>query len=239
MKPQKFTAKLTDKEVFNEKFTKYIFEIEHPYNMKFKAGQFVSVKVSEDGVRRSYSICSDASVDHGFELVLDHSPNGLGVNFFKQLQFGQEIEVMGPLGHFFVTDEDLESSRIKEFAFVATGSGIAPFRSMVLDLLHNKQETRPITLYWGLRYVQDLFWENEFQDLVEQYPNFKFHPTLSKAPLEWSLCKGRVTDCLSIHELSADTTYYLCGGTAMINDTVKVLESRGVNQEDIHFEKFF
>ncbi len=239
MKPQTFIARLVEKEVFNPKFTKYIFEIEKPHNMKFQAGQFVSVKVADDGTRRSYSICSDASIDHSFELVIDYAPNGKGVNFFKQLQIGEDVEVMGPLGHFTITSDDLHSSRVKEFALVATGSGIAPFRSIILDLLHNKQEQRPITLYWGLRYTQDLFWENEFQDLVESYPNFRFHPTLSKAVPEWSLCKGRVTDCLSIHQLTENTSYYLCGGTKMIEDVVNVLKSRGVAETDLHYEKFF
>ena len=51
--------------------------------------------------------------------------------------------------------------------------------------------------------------------------------------------QGRVTDCLSVHQLAKDTSYYLCGGTEMIKDVSTVLESRGVIKENIHFEKFF
>ena len=122
---------------------------------------------------------------------------------------------------------------------MATGSCIAPFHSMVLHLLHEKQDTREITLYWGLRYAQDLFWQNDFQDLAEAFPNFKFHPVLSKAPDVWPLCRGRVTDCLSVHGAPATTGYYLCGNDHMVKDAITLLQQAGVPVEHIHHEKFY
>ena len=241
MKPQKFTAKLTDKKVFNEKFSKYIFEMNHPHRIEFNAGQFVSIGVDDAGTRRSYSICSNPSTHHNFELLIDHDPNGVGTNFFKNLEFGAEVDVLGPMGEFILKDGDFaeSSANNKELVFIATGSGIAPFRSMILHLFQTQKEKRPVTLYWGLRYVKNMFWENEFQDLVEFYDNFKFHPVLSKATEEWSLCRGRVTNCLSIHDLPANGSYYLCGGSGMIEDVSKILQDRGIKKESIHFEKYF
>ena len=120
-----------------------------------------------------------------------------------------------------------------------TGSGIAPLRSIIFDLLQVKQEKRPITLHWGLRYVDSLFWENEFQDLVERFPNFHFHPVISRAVDGWTLCRGRVTDCLSTHELVPNAGYYLCGGKPMIETVVTLLTDKGIAPEHIHHEKFF
>jgi len=237
MKPQKFIAKLTDKKIFNKKFSKYIFEMEQPHRMEFKAGQFVSIKVDDSGTRRSYSICSNPGTHHSFELLIDHDPNGKGTNFFENLEFGAEIDVLGPMGEFTLDVENNETS--DELVFIATGSGIAPLRSMILHLLQNLKEKRPITLYWGLRYAENMFWENEFQDFVESYDNFKFHPVLSKAIEEWPLCKGRVTDCLTIHDVPVNGSYYLCGGTGMIADVSKILQDSGIVKENIHFEKFF
>lgn len=235
MKPQRFTAKLTDKEVYNEKFTRYVFELEHPNRMEFDAGQYVSITVDEHGDRRSYSICSTPDVHHSFELLIDQTPCGKGCTYFKGLELGKTVDVMGPLGRFvLVPDGDEE-----ELVFVATGSGIAPFRSMILHLLQDLGEKRKITLYWGLRYVENIFWQNEFQDLVEQFDNFEFHPVISRAIEEWSLCRGRVTDCLSIHDIPLKGAYYLCGGAAMIEDVDKLLQEKGVAKENIHFEKFF
>lgn len=235
MKPQRMTAKLADKEVYNEKFTKYTFELEQPNEMEFQAGQYVSITVDEHGDRRSYSICSTPDTHHSFELLIDHAPAGVGCTFLKNLEFGQEVDVMGPLGRFTL----VEGGDEEEIVLVATGSGIAPFRSMVLHMLQELGEKRPITLYWGLRYVEELFWQNDFQDLSEQFENFKFHPVISRAIEEWSLCKGRVTDCLSIHDIPLKGAYYICGNARMIEDVDKLLQEKGVAKENIHFEKFF
>ena len=99
--------------------------------------------------------------------------------------------------------------------------------------------SRPIILYWGLRHAEDLIYQDEFQQLSTAFPNFKFHPVLSQSPNEWSLCRGRVTDCLSIHDLMPNSGYYLCGNQTMIADVITVLTQRGVAAEKIHHEKFY
>jgi len=234
-KPQQMKAKLADKQVFNDKFTQYKFELVQPHQMEFDAGQYVSIVVDEHGDRRSYSITSTPENKHSFELLIDHSPQGVGTEFLRNLEFGAQVDVMGPLGKFVLEPNGTE----EELVFVATGSGIAPFRAMILDLLQDNNETRPITLYWGLRYVESMFWENEFQDLAEKFPNFKFHPVISRAMNEWPLCRGRVTDCLSIHETPINAAYYLCGGEAMITEVNAMLQQKGIETKNIHFEKFF
>lgn len=235
MKPQRFTAKLADRQDFNEKFSKYIFEMEAPNKLEFESGQYVSITVDATGDRRSYSVCSNPDMHHSFELLIDHAPHGKGTSFLQNLKFGDEVDVMGPLGRFILAPDKGEN----EIVFIATGSGIAPFRSMVLKLLQEQGEKRQITLYWGLRFAEELFWLEEFQDLVESYENFRFHPVLSRAVDEWTLCKGRVTDCLAVHDLPTRGCYYLCGSAKMIEDVDILLKSKGVAPEDIHFEKFY
>lgn len=233
--PQQFTAKLSDKKVLNRKFIQYRFELVEPHSFAFVAGQYISFPVSEKGERRSYSICSTPALDHGFEVLVDVTPNGLGVKFFERLQFGDEIKALGPLGRFVIQDDPTE----KGLVCIATGSGIAPFRGVIMDLLHDKKDTRDITLYWGLRHVEDLTWQDEFQTLAESFPNFHFHPVLSQAPQEWPLCRGRVTDCLNVHALPAEAGYYLCGNAMMIQDVKANLEQKGVALQNIHHEKFY
>lgn len=234
-KPQQMKAKLAEKQVFNEKFTQYTFEMLEPHEIHFDAGQYVSIVVDEHGDRRSYSIASKPEIHHSFDLLIDHTPQGVGTTFLQNLDFGAEVDIMGPLGRFTFS----EGGNEEELVFIATGSGVAPFRSMILELLQDKKETRPITLYWGLRYVENLFWQNEFQDLSEEFENFKFHPVISRAVAEWTLCRGRVTDCLSVHEVSVNGAYYLCGNAHMIEDVSKMLEEKGVPKENVHHEKFF
>ncbi len=233
--PQQFKARIEDRVVHNQKFITVSFELITPNKMEFEAGQYVSLKVAEDGTRRSYSIASRPDITHGFELAIDVSPGGIGSTFLNEAPIGTEVEVLGPMGAFVIEADPTE----KAIVLVGTGSGIAPLRSMVLDLLQVKAEKRPVVLHWGIRYVDSLFWENEFQDLVENFENFHFHPVISRAVDGWTLCRGRVTDCLANHELLPDAGYYLCGGKPMIESVIQVLQERGVKPEHIHHEKFF
>lgn len=234
-KPQRYTAIFEDKQVYNEKFVHLHFELKEPHRLDFKAGQFLSLKVDDDGTRRAYSIASDPDIDHGVEILLDVMPQGKGVKYLQNLEFGDEVEFIAPSGRFVIANDAQEES----LALVGTGSGVAPLRSMVIDQLKNKQDQRQITLYWGLRYARHLVWQDDFSRWSKQYSNFHFHPTLSRAEKEWPLCRGRVTNCLNIHDLPENAGYYLCGGKAMINDVKQVLMERGVVEDRIHHEKFF
>lgn len=236
-RPQEYTAIFEDKQVYNEKFTHLHFELKNPHTLNFKAGQFVSILVDDDGTRRAYSICSDPDINHGIEILLDVTPQGKGVTYLQNLQFGDEIKFLAPMGRFVIDEE--EANQAEALALVGTGSGVAPLRSMIIDQLKNKQDQRPITLYWGLRYAKHLVWQDDFSRWSKQYPNFDFHPTLSRAEKGWPLCRGRVTHCLQVHELLPNAAYYLCGGRAMINDVKQVLSKRGVPLDNIHHEKFF
>lgn len=233
--PQQYTAKLSDKVIFNPKFEHYTFELVQPNKLSFTAGQYVSFAVSGQGHRRSWSICSSPENDHGFEILIDPAPMGIGTQFLQDLQLGGEVKLLAPLGQFVIDESGTEQS----LAFVATGVGVTPFRAMILDLLQLKKDTREMTLYWGLRHIEDLIWQDEFQELAENFKNFHFHPVMSQASQEWPLCRGRVTDCLSIHELPVNAGYYLCGSDQMIQDVKNSLLSKNVPAEHIHREKFY
>jgi len=77
-KPQEYTAVFEDRQVYNDKFVYFHFELKSPTRLDFKAGQFVSLLVDEQGTHRAYSIASDPDVKHGIEILLDITPNGKG-----------------------------------------------------------------------------------------------------------------------------------------------------------------
>ncbi len=237
-RPQEYTAIFEDKQIYNDKFTHLHFELKEPHTIDFKAGQFVSVKVDEK-THRAYSICSDPDIKHGIEIFLDVTPQGKGVTYLTNLEFGDEMQFLGPMGRFVIQDQkDKTDHPEKALVLVGTGCGVAPLRSIVIDQLKNKQDERPITLYWGLRYASHLVWQDEFSRLSKQYSNFSFHPTLSRAEKQWPLCRGRVTNCLNVHELPENAGYYLCGSKAMVDDVRQVLLNKGVDKGSIHHEKF-
>jgi len=239
MPVQKCTAVLSDKIQLTEKFLHLFFEMKEPNVLEFEAGQYVSLGLPDNPARRPYSIASSPEIKHSFELLIDTAPQGIGTKFLMELPLGGEAALLAPMGMFTLAKAE-QAEKEKALMFIATGSGIAPLRSMVLHLLQEKGDTREMWLYWGLRHVEDVFWEEEFQELEKAFPNFHFHLTLSQAIDNWPLCRGRVTDCLRIHDLPTDAGYYLCGNKPMIEEVMKLLsEEKGMPAEFIHHEKFY
>lgn len=237
MKPQQYKGKVSEHILINEKFQYLHIELIQPHQLEFKAGQYLSFDIG-GGERRSYSIASNPAMNHAVEICVDVTPGGQGSEFFKRLRPGDEVSFLGPLGQFAMKPED--ELKEKKLLFVATGSGIAPLRSMVLDLLENKKESRPIQLHWGLRHVKDMFWEEDFRIKHTYFDNFHFHLTLSKPPDHWPLCEGYVSDCVSDEiELDPDWGVYLCGSKVMIEEVSVLVKEKGVPQDQVHFEKFF
>jgi len=253
--PQQFTARLADRQIYNESFQQLHFELTgQPNELHFKAGQYVSIQVNERGERRSYSITSSPEVSHGFELLVDISPQGLGSQYLAGLQLGEEISFLAPLGRFTLTPETTGHSN--PVVMIATGSGIAPFKAMLHELLQLKfdrlaeRETvgdtplsllppRDITLHWGMRYAENLFWLDEFQEFMDSFSQFHFNPTLSKPTADWTLSRGRVTEVLQLSSFDLSADYYLCGNQEMIEAVVALLSGKGIPDNQIHFEKFY
>jgi len=89
-----------------------------------------------------------------------------------------------------------------------------------------------------MRYEKDVFWKEEFRELEKKYKNFKFELVLSKPSKKWKGKKGRVTDVLGEVNGLEGLEFYVCGGNQMVEDCVRVLADKGVNEERIHFEKY-
>jgi len=212
-------------------------EFQTPFD--FIAGQYLSIKVAEDGTRRSYSIASNPG-GAVVELLVDISPMGLGSKYVLALKEGDQVEAMGPIGRFTLNNP---SPKLKKM-FIATGSGIVPMRSMIKDILITNKYQDEIKLIWGMRHEEDLFWQEEFLQLNRDFANFSYQVILSKSSEHWHGECGHVGDCLkngfiiTVKDLAA-WEFYLCGSQEMIMETGAFLAGKGVKKEDIHFEKFF
>lgn len=239
MSIQRFSAKTSEVITVGEKFLSIDFELVSPNHISFEAGQYILLEVPGIDQKKSYSIASEPEIDHKIELLIDIIPNGRGSTYLASLKPGDQITFLAPAGRFTVEKQTTEIGKSEEnLVFVATGSGIAPIRSMIFDLLQSHQDKRNITLFWGLRTENNMFWQEDFRLLSEAYPNFSFHPVLSQSSDEWPMCRGRVTDCLSIHPFIEKAGYYLCGSGNMIKDVSNLLLSKSVLKEHIHTEEF-
>ena len=203
--------------------------------MHFKAGQFVQIFVPQpDKPRRtSYSIASAPQDGHSFELCVTHVDGGKSSGYLHSLKVGDKVTAMGPLGKFTQPDP-----LPRDTVFIATGSGIAPFRSMIHDLLA-KKTTRTLYLVFGNRFDGDVIYQKEWEKLAAENKNLKVLFTLSRPSEKWTGPKGYVQDKIAeFVPAPAAKDFYICGLSPMINAVQEKLLSLGVPKEQIHFEKF-
>jgi NAD(P)H-flavin reductase len=252
-----YKARVSDKLFLtdNGRFVYLKFELIEPNIIEFEAGQYVSIKINEQGERRSYSIVSTPDDNHGFHLVVEVLSEGRGSRYLQKLEIGAEVEVLGPMGKFTVTQSHSDTllqqvfggqAVIQKLLFVGTGTGIVPLWSMINDLLINKKETRQMRLHWGMRSEEDLFWLDELEQLSEEHPNFVYDIVLSKPKGEWELCSGHVQDCLARDFGSASSPQvglaewegYVCGRPETVAEIVTKLKELGMSDQNVYSEKF-
>lgn len=236
-RPQRYAAVIESKTQLTEHVYLVNFRVQTPDTITFLPGQTISLNVGE-GLNRSMSIASLPTDTKHILMCHDVSPMGPGSQWTLTHNVGDPATFMAPLGIFIL---DKTSGRKK--VFVATGTGIAPFRSMLLDYL-GSGGVDEVALYWGLRYEKDLYWLDEFERLSQMYPNFRFVLTLSKPTETWkesaSRRSGHVTQHVLTDELpGANTDFYLCGNKAMVKEMGEKLEAAGVPKEQIYKELYF
>jgi CDP-4-dehydro-6-deoxyglucose reductase len=207
-----------------------------PKEISFKGGQFISFDISKEGypypVTRPYSIASPSSTSDRVLLLFNLVPGGPGSTYLFSLREGDPVRFKGPAGSF-----TLREDPTKRRLFVATGTGIAPFRSMILSQLE-QGDTRPLVLFWGVRSERDLYYQDEFQDLADRYTNFSFVMTLSQPGPEWSGVRGRVSSLVQERVTSVrDLAVYLCGNGNMIKDVTAYIQTKGLCP--IYREKYY
>ena len=206
----------------------------------FQAGQYVQVMIPGVEGGRAFSIAnSPAQVEASgaIELNVRIVAGGTGTTFLHQsLKVGDALRISGPNGRFFV-----RKSAAMPMLFVAGGSGLSSPRSMMLDLLEGGC-TQPITLVYGQRSRDELYYDTEFRALAEKHANFTYVPALSDEPAgsPWAGARGFVHDAAKAHFNAnfAGRKAYLCGPPVMIEACIGTLMQARLFERDIYTEKF-
>jgi NAD(P)H-flavin reductase len=206
-----------------------------PGEIHFEPGQFVSFEIERAGfavpATRPYSIASSARSRHVIELVLNYVPGGPGSEYLFGLREGDRTTFKGPVGAFTLRNNE------RDLLFVATGTGIAPIRSMLLSLA-DTSSSRAATLFWGLRSERDLYYQDELARLRERLPHFSFVTTLSRPVGAWEGAVGWVSPLVDAHTTSvANLDVFLCGNAAMIRDVRDIVRNKGLCP--IHTEQYY
>ena len=204
--------------------------IDTPTDFSFIPGQFVSLILQKEGkeLRRSYSIASLSDGEH-LELCIKILKEGRATPLIDMFQVGDSVEVMGPLGRFILNEKSLQ----KDIVFVATGTGITPFRPMVDFLLKNGFSKR-IILIAGYKTEEDRLYHHEFDSHVQKNKNFLYHLVLSRSDAQE---KEHVQDVLE-RTLVSDADYYICGLKEMVFGVKELLLQKGIPPENVYFERY-
>src|SRR5262249_52487101 len=196
-----------------------------PKTINFKPGQFISFEVPNPQTGRlvtePYSIAWQPSCADVVTLLFNLVPGGPGSAFLFHLKEGEKTQLKGPAGHFYLRDDPG-----RDLLFIASGTGIAPIRSMLLANAE-RPDARPATLFWGLRSQPDMYYQDELTELTRRTPTFTAITTLSRPEPGWSGSTGRVLRLIEERVSSVrNLAVYLCGNSAMIADATSLLQRK-------------
>jgi ferredoxin-NADP reductase len=256
---QTLTARLLHSIALSE-FTKHLeFEVNDVTRFGFVPGQWLSIKATTpegEEITRAYSIASPPE-NGRVALCLNRVHEGFMSNHLCSLAEGGEITFQGPFGNFILHPP------MRDTIFIATGTGNAPFRSMLCWLLADpeRHQGRELWLLFGARTEKDLYYRDEFEQLAAAHRNFHFLPTLSRALAEWLGLRGYVQehvkeivrernkdagnqndrnkdasdqDALNKEEMHA----YICGLDKMVTANRELLKMLGWDRTSIRYEKY-
>ncbi len=223
---------------------RYWIQLPEYEQFDFKPGQFVTLDLpihEKPNKRiRSYSIASWPDGTNIFELLIVLLDGGAGTTYlFNNVSVGTELILRGPQG-VFVLPDPIET----DLFFICTGTGIAPFRSMVHHIQIHQVSHKNIYLLFGTRVMGDLLYLEEMRNLQKEVPGFYFLPTLSRE--KWEGHHGYVhalyENLIQQHkgannELPA-AKFYLCGWKNMVDEAKQRIQQLGYERKCIHQELY-
>jgi len=198
-------------------------------SFQFLEGQYIDV-IGSNAVRRSYSIANAVSQKNITLFIKKVEAGVLSKYWFEEAQENDLLRIEGPKGSFFFREP------AKQIVFLATGTGIAPIKSILDKLVQDAEQYKNVSfsLYWGNRSQEDFFWQPEYTAL-----NLKFVPVLSRADALWQGKEGYIQDVFIADDMGySDMQVYACGSLAMINSAKEVLMKNGLLEKHFYADAF-
>jgi Na(+)-translocating NADH:ubiquinone oxidoreductase F subunit len=223
-------------------------EVKPPYAAVWQAQHVFDFTAGNPGPsRRNYSLASNPAIDRQlrFNVRIATPPRGVpcnagsGSSYIFSLKPGDIVTAIGPFGEFHVRDTG------QEMVYLGGGAGMAPLRAHLSYLLETQKTTARISYWYGARSLQELFYQDYFEDLARQNHNFSFHVALSE-PLpedQWQSHTGFIhavlkREYLDTHPNPESIAYFLCGPPAMIQAATVMLKNLGVPPTQIAYDEF-
>ncbi len=166
-------------------------------------------------------------------------PPGIASSYVFSRKPGDMVTISGPFGEFFIQETD------REMVYIGGGAGMAPLRSHLYHLFHTLKTGRKVSYWYGARNPNEVFYEDHFRKIEEEFPNFTFHIAMSEPRPEdnWDGYVGFIHQVVYEHYLEdhpapEDVEYYLCGPPLMLRAALGMLDDLGIEEEMIRFDEF-
>jgi ferredoxin-NADP reductase len=155
----------------------------------------------------------------------------------KTLPLGGEVKIEGPFG-----DLRLHNNATRPAVIVSGGIGITPFRSILLQAVHEKRPHR-IVFFYANRRPEDAVFLEDMRALTRESATFTFVPTMTemdRSHLAWDGERGRIDQQMLAKYLTGitSTIYYVTGPPGMVKGLRTLLKATGVDSDDIRTEEF-
>lgn len=201
---------------------------------EFVSGQFITIYFPELGLSegKAYSI-SSAPHEEGFSITVKDI--GAFSHQLSTMEVGGTLTASGPYGFFYSEEPDTP------LVLLAGGIGVAPFKSIISDIL-KKSPSRNIALYYSVRDSVDAVFLEAFSVLAEKHPNFTYTIHVTKGAVPDGPCRyGRISidRVAHLHKEVGDTEYFMCGSIPFVRDMWKGLRGYGIPEERLYTEAFF
>lgn len=230
--------KISEETPFTRRYWIQIPEVE---SFDFIPGQFVTLDLpiheKKNKRWRSYSIASPPDNTNVIELVIVLLEGGLGTTYlFNEVKEGSELLLRGPQG-VFVLPQTID----RDLFFICTGTGVAPFRSMLHHINRYKIFHKKIYLLFGTRLIKDCLYCTELKELENEIENYYYIPTFSREPEENTLLRRGYVHAVYEEILANEKLpayFYLCGWKNMIDEAKKRILNLGYDKKDVHLELY-
>ena len=237
---REYTCTCTDIQDLTHDMKQSRFELIEPKTIDYIPGQYIQLRTpvyakNSEEVYRAYSIASDPADKSAVELIIRLVPGGICTTYcFDYLKVGDEIRMNGPYGDFRLSETDAP------MIFVAGGSGMAPIKCMLHEMENTRNKRKAIYCF-GANVVKELCLGDRMRRFESELADFTFIPVVAEPEQDesWDGERGLVTEAVRRNLKDADTCEaYLCGSPGMIDAVVKVLNTMGVTDDRIFYDKF-
>lgn len=232
MKERCFQATVEKKVWLTQTVLRIWLRLFDPKTINFRAGQHIILRIptGDAFVERPFSIASSPKQTHILELLVQLTAGSATSDFLSQVELGTPIQFYGPKGSFRI------KSLLNKNFFLASGTGIAPFRSMFYDLLDARKAGIQLCCLFFVRSKEELFLKNDLDELRRAHNNFNYSIIFRTAETK----SGIPSDFVSrLNKYKPDKTddFYLCGSSHFVQDMLLLLLKNNISDKRIHYEK--